>query len=317
MSFAEHTVRTTIGLRAGLLFAAAFLLAAGCEPSGDISDTPSGERLDAEVVVLESVSPQRERLHASVSDSPIDSEVAAGWTAAETEPAEPAEPAEPRDPDSVDLPEAEEGMSYVAVERGTDCDKAEDARLWRDGDDLHVEIVVPERDPDEVVNCEVPITAYVQFAVPTEAIEGVKTVDGAEPVDPTGPGELVEAVDVGPLFDDRAAAASAPPVELVESGDGDEIYDALDAAKDAENVGDAEAALQGLPDEGRRRFAFLVYGCPGDEPVLVVAPGVVSAELAGPGRGDCGEQSTYVVAVFDVDAEYVNDSTTPALYGQN
>ncbi|HIW64079.1 MAG TPA: hypothetical protein H9881_16610 [Candidatus Stackebrandtia excrementipullorum] len=290
---------TTLGLAVlvGLL--------SGCSEAEEL---PPGEKLDAQVVMLEN-DPALPLPPPTISTRPVDAGLVAGWVAADST----ADgDAEPRDPDGVALPDDEDGKSYVFVATGTRCLPAEGASLWRDGDALTVVPTVP----DEDVNCDAPNHAHIQFAVDEELVAGVTTVNGEAIADPLGPAEPVAEIALGELFADRAALSAVDPVEIAGSGGGEPFMSALIAADGAENLDEVEKLLTDQVPDDMRRFAFLMRGCPGDESVLVVAPGVVSAERVGPGASGCPEAEQFVLTVFDVPADVMTTDTRPGLYGQ-
>ena len=110
--------------------------------------------------------------------------------------------------------------------------------------------------------------------------------------------------------------SAVDPVEIAGSGGGEPFMSALIAADGAENLDEVEKLLTDQVPDDMRRFAFLMRGCPGDESVLVVAPGVVSAERVGPGASGCPEAEQFVLTVFDVPADVMTTDTRPGLYGQ-
>ena len=287
----------------GLMLATGTLL--GCSAE---HEAPPGEELDARVVMLEN-DPALPLTPPAVSTRPVDPGLMAGWVAAESDD---GGPEDPRNPNGHEIPEAEDGKSYVFVTTGTSCLPVEDATLRRDGDALEVAVDVP----DEQVDCAVPNHAHIQFAVDSSLVEGVTTVNGEVIAAATGPAEAVAEVTVGTLFDDRRELSTVRPVELVSTGDAEPILTALADAAGADDLEKAETALTAPPPDGMRRFAFLLQGCPGDETVLVVAPGVVSAERIGPGQSGCPEAEQFLVSVFDVPADAVTSDTEPALYRQ-
>lgn len=294
-------MRRGITSAVGLTVLAGLLL--GCSES---EEPPPGEELDAQIVMLEN-DPTLPLTPPAVSAQPVDPGLMAGWIATESD----ADDAEPRDPNSGELPEAEDGKSYVFLTSGTRCLPAQDASLWRDGDALEVVLDVPD---EEDVNCESPNRVHVQFAVDSDLVEGVTAVDGDGIMSPTGPAESVAEVMVGKLFDDRIELTSVEPVEVTSAEDGEPILSALADADGAENLDEVEAVLTESVPDGMRRFAFLLRGCPGDESVLAVAPGLVSAERTGPGQSGCSEAEQFLLTVFDVPSDTVTPDTRPALY---
>lgn len=284
----------------GLTAATGLLL--GC--SSGTEEQPAGEELAAQVVMLEN-DPALPLSPPAIATSPIDPVVVAGWIAADI-----GGDGEPRDPNGVELPEPQADKSYVFAAMGTSCLPAEDASLWRDGDDLRVVLDIP----DDEVDCVVPNHAQVQFTVDSDLIAGVTTVNGDTIVDPAGPGEPIAEVMVGELFDDWTELVAVTPVEITETGGGEPILTALVETGEAENLDDVEGVLTEPVPDGMRRFAFLLRGCPGDSTILVVAPSVVSAERVGPGVSGCSEAEQFSLNVFDVPTDRLIPDTHPAVY---
>jgi len=289
----------------GLIVVTGLLVTASVAGCSDTDDNPPGKQLDVRIVELEN-DPGLPLSPPTMSRTPIDPEVVAGWVATESR----QSPSEPRDPGSVSLPDPIEGQTYLAVTSGTGCLPADDAQLWRDGDELHVKIVAPT---DDDINCDAPNQAWAQLSVDSELVEGATVINGQSPVAATGPGELVEAIPVGSLTEDRVDLLSSRPIELTAPGDADPILDALKDTGDAENLDSAESVLTGAPPDGERRFVFLLEGCPSTEPVLLVAPGVLSGEMT----RDCDESPEFVLSVFDVPIEHTAPDMVPTVYGQS
>ncbi|MFD0557573.1 hypothetical protein FB566_2848 [Stackebrandtia endophytica] len=285
----------------GLVLIAVTGVVAGC---GDTDENPPGKQLDARIVELKN-DPGLPLTPPTMSPAPIDAGLVAGWVAAES--GQPGD--DVRDPDAVRLPETIEGQTYLAVTSGTGCLPGDDAELWRDGTELHVKIVAPTEDD---LNCDAENHAWAQLAVDSELVEGTRLINGRTPVAATGPAKLIEAIPVGALADDRTDLLSLRPIELTAPGDADPILDALDAAKGAENLDTAEAALTGAPPDGERRFVYLLEGCPDVDPALLVTSAAISAESA----GDCTEPAQFILAVFDVPIENTTPQMAPTVYGQ-
>ncbi|CAM3098215.1 hypothetical protein [Stackebrandtia soli] len=291
--------------RRGAVATAALLLLASCQGTPEERE-PSGSPVEAEVLVLENgpdgSAAAPSYLPPVIADTPIDPLIAGGWAAAGAD--EYGVDPEPRDPFAVEVPPGQENVRYVAWRGSTGCYGATDARLARDGDDLLVTFTAKD---DSDINCEVLNYAYVQFAVDPTVVDGVATVNGVKPVDGVGPGVLVDTIDLGEAWETPSGDWEAPPTEITEGGP--ELHAALEAS-DTDAMDEVTELLNARPEADRRRFAFVLHGCEDAVPALVVTPLVVTAEL-----GDCTER-TFVLAVFDVDAELLPPKAELGLYGR-
>lgn len=103
-------------------------------------------------------------------------------------------------------------VSYVAVSTYSGCDLARGATLWRKGDDLRVKFEFEPVDwaTDGDIVCIRSFEPYVQFAVDSELVEGVRTIDGQPslPIPPPSP-------PWGPVAE---IELSLTPVAAVEDG---------------------------------------------------------------------------------------------------
>jgi hypothetical protein len=283
--------RTGLGVALTLVTSATVALSTACGAApGNEPSTPDGEALATEVLVLDAGAAEPPGF-AAMDAMPINRSAFAGWYAARRG-------APNREPDRGELGPGTPGRTYLAITGQTGCRKAETVRLWRSGDELTVHFVGGVA----TQTCYRAYQPYAQVAVSTEAVRGVRTVNGKPPLHPNGPARLVAFVPLGTI---TVQQAETQPVEL---GGQSTWYQALVAAN-AENLDLARAALAHRPDHGHRGFAFLLAGCAETTSVLVVTPGYLAAELVG-GRDTACAVPRYFLATFDLPAEFVPAQAT-------
>ncbi|MBB4909550.1 hypothetical protein [Actinophytocola algeriensis] len=186
------------------------------------------------------------------------------------------------------------GSAYVAFTGNTGCRVPEGIEVHRDGDDLEVRFT-GGTDQEECVR---HIGAGVYFAVPEDAVDGVRTVNGDAPRDPAGPGAPVDFVPLG-----DSGLDPVPPAEF-----GTDALNVLRTALFTARPDHAEqlsAALDRAVPDGKRTFAFVLSGCAIEGAVLVLGPDHITADGVYPKVPvDC-ETASHYLATFEVDADDV------------
>lgn len=285
----EHgTSRPTAVKRIGLVVAAAIAgVLTGCTESAEPNGDP---RRPVEVTTLamdaDGWAPGR---FAAVSDKPIHLGAFASWYG--------------RGADSFEevTDEAPPGSAYLAFASLTGCRVPEGVEVHRDGDDLEVRFV-GGTEQDECVRHLGP---GVYLAVPADAVDGVRTVNGDPLRAPAGPGELLDFVPLG-----DSGLDPVPPAEF-----GTDTFTGTRAALLTARPDHAEqlsAALDRPVPDGRRMFAFVVSGCAIESAVLVLGPDHITVDGVYPKMPvDCEAPSHYL-ATFAVDADDVPQGATLA-----
>lgn len=232
---------------------------------------PGAERLAARVLAFDAQGSASKRL-AAVSDAPIRLDAFAGWYGGAETIQEPPEerPAEP-------------GTTYVAVTDVTGCRAPESVQVSRAGTDLRVRFA-GGTDHEE---CLRPVGPVAYVAVPARQLRGVRTVNGAAPVDAAGPGRLADFVELGTVRLGRLAA---------ELGDTDALRTQLGAAG-VEVTGDVAAALDRQVPAGERGFAFVLTGCTETSAVLLLSNDRITADLVHDEQVACAAP-VYFLATF-------------------
>lgn len=175
-----------------------------------------------------------------------------------------------------------------------------DVVVSRTGADLTVEFVGGEDRPE----CARAVGPAAYLAVPSDALAGVRTVNGVAPLAPEGPGELLDLVPLGAIQLDPV-----PPVELGTP----EVTAMRDTLRTA-NAGapdEVATALERQTEPGRRAFGFVLTGCAETDAVLLLDQDHVTAELVGAQDIDC-DAPAHFLATFAVDAELVPASAVLA-----
>lgn len=195
--------------------------------------------------------------------------------------------------------EAPPGSAYLAVTGNTGCRVPEGITLFRKGDNLRFLFV----GGTDLVECVRHIGAGAYLAVPADAVDGVRTVNGEPLRDPAGPGTLVDLVPLGTgRFD---------PVPPAEFGTGAlaTLRAGVLAAR-PHHADEVTGALDRPVREGERAFAFVVEGCQVAEVVLVVGPEHVTAEPVPPAVPVNCEAQEYHLVTFTVDEDEVPSDVT-------
>lgn len=263
-----------------LVVAAAAVVLAGCgaETAGSAGPPPDGGRLRADVLAM-NPGGWASRSIAAISDSPIHMGAFTSWFGSYD--------AHDLLADSEDVVD-EPGTVYLAVTGQTGCRTPETVEVWRSGADLDVRFV-GGTDHEECVRAVGPV-AYL--AVPAPEVDGVRTVGGAKPVEPGGPGELTEFVELG------TAPVDVAEVDLADAG----ATAALKRRLVAAGLNPGTALDEPVP-AGRRGFAFVKAGCAETSAVLVLDQHV-TAQLTG-GENTACDAPVFFLVTFLVDAEYV------------
>lgn len=259
------------------LAAAVFLTTTACakpEPG-----TPSSTALDATVVAFDPDGFARAGF-AALSDQPVDLRAFGGWFGGASDLPEPDVDPQP-------------GMTYVAASGSTGCRTPERAELERVGDDLRVSYIGGQ----DHAECYRPVGPVVQFAVPTEDVRGVRTVNGEPPRAATGPAELEQFVGLGTI----TARIALQPAELGEPS-ARTLASALRRAG-AQNLDEATSALTAAPPSGSRSFAFVLVGCAEDGAMLLVG-NRIDATLTGGENTNCDAAVSFL-ATFSVPSDAV------------
>jgi hypothetical protein len=125
--------------------------------------TQEGIPLDAEVIDFQEDG-FADRQGGAISDTPIDPVEVFGRDGSAPDP-------------------VGDGVTYVAVSSLSGCYTAKGAELHREGDNLRVKFDIDKPPPpDDTIQCIRSFEPYVQFAVDSDAVEGVKTIDGKPPL---------------------------------------------------------------------------------------------------------------------------------------
>ena len=259
---------------------AVVLLATACGTSE--AGTPRSEagELPAEVLAFEPGGWAPKRL-AALSDAPIRLDAFAGWYGG-------AESLEELPGERL----AERDTVYLAATDTTGCRAPESVRVMRAGSDLRV-LFEGGIDHQECVRAVGPV-AYL--ALRADDVRGVRTVNGAAPVDAAGPGRLADFVPLGTA---RLGGAAA------ELGDTGALRAEL-AAAGVPVTGDVAAALDRPVPAGGRGFAFVLTGCAEESAVLLVSHDRITADLV---RGEpvgC-DAAEYFLATFTAAAADLPD----------
>jgi hypothetical protein len=267
----------------------AAVLAAACggpEPGAPVSQPDSGgEVLRAEVIYFDPDGFASKTLGA-ISERPIDIGAFEGWYRSGSE--------------SSDAIEAKPGAHYVVATTVTGCRVPKQAELVREGDNLYARFTGGEEDGGEweAVGCTREVGPVAQFAVGPDAVRGVRTIGGAAPVDPNGPGKLEALIELGtaPVPD------HVKPAELG-TASAAELLNVL-RQTGSTNTDRATTALSATPQPGRRGFAFVLPGCEQDGALLIVHHSRINAKLTGDQNTRC-ITAAYFLATFSIDAEQV------------
>lgn len=269
-----------------LLLVLLAVLTTGC---GETVNDPSGQSLDAKVVTFGADVSVPTDL-AAVSSRAIDLRALAGWYAVGRAGHLWQDDGNLRAVDAGPIA-SEPGKAYVAATAVTGCRLTTSAQLRRVGTKLEVRFTGGTDRPE----CVRAYQAVVQFAVPADAVDGVRTVNGKPLLEPDGPGRSTAFIPLGGL----RVRPETPAAELP----ADRLYDVLKTGS-ALNLDKAKAALQNRPGAGKRSFAFVLTGCANSGAVLLVSPKLVTAALTGEREAVC-DAANYYLAVFEIDSDRV------------
>lgn len=195
--------------------------------------------------------------------------------------------------------EAPDGSAYLVVTGRTGCRVPDGLAVSRKGSDLAV-LFVGGTDHETCVQ-EVRPGAYV--AVPADAVDGVRTVNGEALVSPAGPGELIDNVPLGAGAFDPVLPAERGTPEL------EDLRAGVLAAR-PEHAEAVTAALATQVPAGKRGFVFVVTGCVVDDVVLMVGPDGITAEPVEPEVPVNCDAPEYFLATFTIDADDVPKGIT-------
>jgi hypothetical protein len=254
---------------AAVATAALFLVGCGQAPQLPVAD---GQPVPAEVIEFDPQAWGRARL-AALATEPVQLRVFAGWYGR----------AERDDTSGVDRVVPEPGRSLLAVAGDSGCRLSTGVAVRRVGDDLRVDFTGGTASQ----TCTRPYGPVALLSVPTDAVDGVRTVDGAAPVAASGPGVLTGFVQL----------QSGPPT-AVEIGHGDAAL-----IERVQRNPDARAALTRPAHPGTRAFAFVLTGCRETGAVLLLGDHLI-AEPAG-GEGVTCYLPEFYLAVFELPAGLV------------
>lgn len=263
------------------------LVAAAC--GHDTEPPSSGDRIPATAVAFGADVSAPADL-ATISDRPVDLRALAGWYAVGRNARLWQDDGRLRGIEPGPIT-AEKGKAYVVATSGTGCRLTTGAELFREGDGLTVRFTGGTDHPE----CVRAYQAVVQLAVPADAVDGVRTVNGKTLLGADGPGRRTAFVPLGSL----RGRPEMPAAELPAA----RLYDTLKNAS-ALNLDKAKAALDGRRAEGTRAFAFVLSGCANTGAVLLVSPKLVSAALTDEREAVC-DAASYYLAVFTIDSDRV------------
>lgn len=232
--------------RIRLVAVALALVVAGCDP-GAGSPRPAPDAGLSAVLLGFDADGSASGQYAALSPEPINLGAFASWYARSD------------DADDFDKPSSAAALPaepiYLAVTGATGCRTPTDVTVQRHGTDLKVEFVGGADHPE----CMRAVGPAAYFALPGDAIAGLRTVNGAPTVSPAGPGTVLDTVrlDSGPLGPVPPAELGTPAVAA--------MRDALTSANAA-----ALAALAYQPKPGQRAFAFVLKSCLESNVVLLL-----------------------------------------------
>jgi hypothetical protein len=265
--------------RIGLLAVALALVVAGCDSGAGAPRPAPGAGLSVALLGFDAdgfASGQ----YAALSPAPINLGAFASWYARSD------------DADDFDEPSSVPALPakpvYLAVSGATGCRTPTDVTVQRHGTDLKVEFVGGADHPE----CLRAVGPAAYFALPGDAVAGLRTVNGAPTVSPAGPGTVLDTVRL-----DSGPPGPVPPAELGTPGV-TAMRDALASANAS-----ALAALAYQPKPGQRAFAFVIENCPEGNAVLLLNREHITAEA----NTDCKTPVPFL-ATFVVDTARVPET---------
>ena len=252
-------------------------VAAGCGKATPVTSAP--ERLDAEVL---SFDVGAGGTAVALSETPIQLSAFRSWNAAAPE-------------TSPELVEKRPDTSYLAATADTGCRTPNSVEVWRTGAELEVRFV----GGTEPTNCTSPHGSFAYLAVAADDVEGVRRINGREPMDPRGPGHLLDFVPLGTI---QLPDPVTPVVLGTEDTAPVTTLRALLAG--TTRLSEVDAALDRPADSRVHQYAFVLPGCQEKSALLLVDASRVWAEPTGPEQVAC-IAAEYYLATFEIAVDRV------------
>jgi hypothetical protein len=271
-------------IRVALLALAAVVAGCGKVTPASAPPTPSPERLDAEVLTRDAGG---SGVAVALSETPIHLSAFRSWYAAAPD-ASP-EPVEDRP-----------GTSYLATTADTGCRTPTSVEVWRTSDELEVRFV----GGTEPKTCAQRRDSFAYLAVADKDVAGARRINGLAPMDPAGPGHLLDFVPLGTI-------RLPNPITPVVLGTGDTaaitaLHNQLAATT---RLSEVDAALDRPADQRMHQYAFVLPGCEEKGALLLVGANRVWAEPTGPAHVAC-IAAEYYLATFEIPTDHVPDGAT-------
>lgn len=257
-------------IRTAAVALAAFTLI-GCGTATGPPVAPAGDPVPADVLRLEAQEYGRHGV-AALSTDAVSLRAFAGWFRRSD-----------HFTSSEDAAVPQPGHTLLAVGGDTGCRLSTGVEVRRVGDDLRVAFTGGTASQ----TCTRPFGPIALLSVRTEAVAGIRTVNGKAPVAASGPGVLTGFV--------RLESGTSAAVEI---GHGDAAL-----TERVQRNPDARAALTRPVQPGTRVFAFVLTGCRETGAVLLVGDHL-TAEPAG-GEGVTCYLPEFYLAVFELPAGLV------------
>lgn len=270
-------------VRVALLALAAVV--AGCGKATPASpappSSPTPERLDVEVLTFDAGAGGSGGA-ATLSETPIHLGAFRSWSAGA--------------PDTSPEPVADRpGTSYLAATADTGCRTPTSAEVWRTGEELEVRFT----GGTEPKSCTQRHNPFTYLSVADDDVQGVRRINGHEPMDPAGPGRLLDFVPLGPI----RLPDPVPPVVL-----GTEDTAPVTALREqlaaTARLSEVDAALNRPSDPRTHQYAFVLPGCQEKGALLLVGTNRVWAEPTGPEHVAC-IAAEYYLATFAIPIDHV------------
>jgi len=273
-------------IRVALLALAAVVAGCGKATPASSPPTPSPDRLDAEVLTFDAAAGGSGGT-AALSETPLHLGAVRSWDAGA--PDSSPEPVEDR-PDT----------SYLAATADTGCRTPTSVEVWRTGDELEVRFI----GGTEPASCAQRRNPFAYLAVADKDVAGVRRVNGLAPMDPAGPGHLLDFVPLGTI-------RLPNPVTPVVLGTGDTA--AITALRQqlaaTTHLSEVDAALDRPADQRAHQYAFVLPGCEEKGALLLVGANRVWAEPTGPAHVAC-IAAEYYLATFEIPIDHVPEGAT-------
>jgi hypothetical protein len=262
---------------ARILFATALVLTVtACGTSaGSPASGPATGHLDAEVVRFDPDGSAPGRF-AALSDSPVDLRAFAGWYGGATD-------------DEGEPVAAKPDTTYLAVTDSTGCRTPKSVDVRRVKNDL----VVTFTGGTDHQECVRAVGPSAVLALRAADVRGVRTVNGGTPLDPAGPGRLVDFVALPPGSFEGIAPAALGQVDAM--------------ATQLSGSADAVAALRKPVPDGHFGFAFVRSGCRATGALLLVSHQLLDADVTGGETTRCVAPE-YFLATFTIASENVPET---------